>query len=88
MWALIKKSYRYLTIFLFSSDYSETQMVAFYQRSFGTQLKLKQKCHQRLGSTLPHLSHFAIHHSLHWLILNLIFLIEPKGLAKLANIAC
>ena len=31
MWALIKKSYRYLTIFLFSWDYSETQMVAFYQ---------------------------------------------------------
>ena len=38
MWALIKKSYHYLTIFLFSWDYSETQMVAFYERSFGTQL--------------------------------------------------
>ena len=32
-------TYRFLTIiFWFSWDHSETQMVAFYQRSFGTQL--------------------------------------------------
>ena len=88
MWALIKKSYRYLTIiFLFSWDYSETQMVAFYQRSFRTQLinwnKDATSDLDLLYPTCPILPYTIL-----YTILNLIFLIEPKGLAKLANIAC